>query len=154
MAFAPERKKMDPKDFEQVEVNKLLNTQIIDVQYENGHQFPSYEGKPGKVADAVRFKFAIEGMKYNRYSKWMTFTMGSKGALYSKYLSALVKGIKPDTKFDIDHLVGMKIQTLWKQNGEYQNLEVIVPVDPMVEYTEEPAGPKSSTEPDEEGQPF
>lgn len=145
--FTEEKKKLDPKEYEQVKVNALLPTTIHEVQYDISHSFKGYEGKPGSTQPAVRFKFAIEGMKFHKYSRWMKILSGEKSNLYTKYLVPLVAGIKPDAKFDIDHLKGMKVQTLWTQDGDFQNMSIIVPALGMIEYTDQPAVPESDQPP-------
>lgn len=136
--FAPERKKMDPKDYEKVVVNDLLPTVIEEIQYEPDHTFKGFKGAPDTVGVAVRFKLQIEGMKFHKYTRWMKFMMGEKSNLFTKYLAPLVDGIEPDSKFDLDHLKGMKIKTLWKENGDFQNLEIIIPHASKIPYTDQP----------------
>jgi len=57
----------------------------------------------------------------------MSFSYGDKANLYLKYLVPLVEGAKPEMDFDIDHLKGMKIKTLWITKNEFQNIDVIRP---------------------------
>lgn len=137
--FAPPRKKMDPKDFEQVKVNDLLPSTIVSIEYEDNHQFPGFQGAPGTVEKGVRIKFSIDGYKHPKNSGWLKFSYGSKTNLYKKYLSSLVEGMSPDATFDLDHLVGMRIKTMWKQNGTWQNLSLVVPFDKPIPYTPDPA---------------
>jgi len=114
---------------------------ISDINYEDKHIFKGFQGKPDTTQPAVRFKFTIEGCEFPKYSRWLKFTLGEKANLYKKYVSALVKDIKPDDKFDLDHLKGMKVKTLWKQNGDYQNLEIILPEAEPIPYTDKEAEP-------------
>jgi len=67
----------------------------------------------------------------------MRFNVGEKSNLYKKYLAKLVEGIIPDADFDIDHLRGMKIKTLWEESNDFQNIESIFPLDKKISYTEE-----------------
>lgn len=133
--FAPESKKME---YEKVEANKLLPGYIEEVQYEESRTFKGFKGKPDVQMPAVRFKIGIIGLSFPKYSRWMKFNTGEKSNLYGKYLSKLVAGIKPDMKFDLDHLTGMKVSTLWSNNGDFQNIEIIVPTDKAFPYTQEP----------------
>lgn len=144
--FPPEKPKMDPKDYERVKTNELLNTVIDDIQLDEKHPFKGFQGKPDTIQSAVRFKFMIEGMKFHKYSRWMKFMYSEKSTLYSKYIVPLVSGIKPEAKFDIEHLRGMKVKTLWRNNGDFQNLEIIVPANGMVPYTSEPCVKKPADE--------
>ena len=139
--FQPEREKADPKSFEQVKVNDLLPTTIEAVQYEEAHAFKGFQGKADTIQPGVRFKFLIDGYKFPKYSRWMKFNYSEKSNLYSKYLKPLVEGILPDAKFDIDNLINLRVKTLWKQNGDFQNLELIVPEDKALPYTDKQSEP-------------
>ena len=67
----------------------------------------------------------------------MRFNVGEKSNLYRKYLVKLVEGITPDADFDIDHLRGMKIKTLWEEQNDFQNIESIFPLEKKISYTED-----------------
>lgn len=154
--FPPERKKMDPKDYEQVKVNDLLKTTIELIEYDEDHLFKGYEGNPDTNELGIRFKLILDGYKFPKKTRWMKFSMDARSNLFSKFLKSLVEGIKENSKFDLDHLIGMKVKTLWEQNGEYQNLKLIVPEDKPILYTDIPASTQKSEQPeqDEETVPF
>lgn len=142
--FTPEKKKLDPKSYEQVKINALIAATITAIEYKDDHQFPGYKGNPPTIDKAVRIKMTLEGYEFPRTSGWLRFSNGEKASLYKKYLVPLVEGIKPDAKFDLDHLIGMKVQLMFIQNKEYQNINVIVPADKPLGYTDQPATAKES----------
>ncbi|MFI5344223.1 MAG: hypothetical protein ACHQUC_08390, partial [Chlamydiales bacterium] len=99
---------------------------ISEIEYDEQHKM-SYKGEE-KVASCVRFKFALKGCEFPHRSRWMTFSYGEKANLFKKYLSNLVEDAEPDMDFDLDDLKGFEIKTMWKEEGEYDSLELIRPL--------------------------
>lgn len=121
--------KRDTKNYEKVSTEGFVPGIIEEVIYDKEHTFKGFEGKPDTQEFGVRLKFTLDGCKFPHYSKWMRFNYGEKANLYKKVLVPLVEGIKPDqTDFDLDQIKGMKVNTLWVDNDEFQNLETIRPI--------------------------
>lgn len=122
--YPPPRPKMD---FERIPVyDEWINGEIIDIEFNAEHE-STWNGEK-KIRPAVRFKFSLEGCKFPHRTGWMTFSYGEKTTLFKKYLTALVDGAQPDMKFDLESLKGMKIKTMWSENGDYDNLEMVRPI--------------------------
>lgn len=136
----------DRTDFEKVPVDVWISGTIAEVKYDPNHEF-TYKGEK-KTSSAVRFKFSLEGCTYPHYSRWMTFSYGEKANLYKKFLTWLVPGAEPDFDYDLDKLNGCQIKTMWSNNEEYQNLEMIRPLE-IVKKNGAPA-PKQSDDKDDE----
>ncbi len=113
--------------YELVPVNTFVAGTIEEIQRDEA-RVTRFEGKES-VNDMVRLKFKLDGLKFARYSKWMTFSYGSKASLYKNILVPLVKDAKADMDFDLSTLVGKRVNTFWTQKGEYQNLQLIVPLE-------------------------
>lgn len=120
--------KKDSKDYEKVSTEGMVPGFIEDIAYDNEHPFKGFEGKPDTKAPAVRLKFKLDGYQYPHYSRWMRFNYGEKANLFKRVLLPLVEGAKPDMDFDLDQLKGAKVNTLWVDSGDYQNLETIRPI--------------------------
>ena len=58
----------------------------------------------------------------------MTFNTGGKSNLFKKYVSKLVANARPDMLFDFDELKNLPVKTLWENQGDFQNLESILPM--------------------------
>jgi hypothetical protein len=116
-------------DFEKVRTGDFILGTIDKIEYENEHTFKGYQGAADKVAPAIRIVFKLEGYEYPHRSRWMNFNMGEKANLYKKYVTKLVANAKPDMDFDLDELIGMKVKTIWEDNGDFQNLESIYPAE-------------------------
>jgi hypothetical protein len=125
--YPPERKKIE---YEKVELDTWIPGIIEDIEYDMQRE-SMWEGKK-KVGPAVRFKLKLDGYKYPKKTRWGSFNLGEKSNLYKKYVSVLVEGAKPDVVFDLDLLKGMAVKTMWSQNEEYQNLEMIRPLNGML----------------------
>lgn len=117
-------------EFEKVKVDEWIAGDIAEVQYDKAHEF-TFKGEK-KINPGVRFKFSLEGYNFPHYSRWMTFSYGEKSNLYRKYLFCLVDGAKPDMDFDLDELKGFPIKTMWSNNDDFQNLEMIRPQGAML----------------------
>ena len=118
--------KKDPKDYERIKkYDEWIPGEISKVELDEAHQFA---GKFPRVAQAVRFKFKLEGHQYEHSSGWMSFSYNEKARLLNKYLFQLVEGCTPNMSFDLDRLQGMKIKTMWIQDGDYDTLDSIRPL--------------------------
>lgn len=115
--------------YEDVPVNDFVSGQIIDIEYDLAHEF---KGKNTKVAPGFRFVLRIDGLKFNKKTKWMGLSLDKKSTLYSKYVASLVEKPEPYMNFDIDRLIGMNVKMLWKftdPDKKYQAIDSIRPLD-------------------------
>jgi hypothetical protein len=119
---------------------------IAEINYDKEHKFKGFQGKEDTIQMGVRFKFLLDGYQYPHYSRWMKFSYAEKSNLYKIFIAKLVESPTPDMDLDLDLLKGMKIKTLWNENGEYQNLESIFPAGAKVKATD----PLPTEEPIEE----
>lgn len=121
---------MPPKrdmQYEKVPVGDFVNGEISDVEYDMSHSFKGYQGKERTTQPGVRLVFKLDGCKYLHKTRWMKFSYHEKSGLYSKYLIKLVDGATPGMEFDLDKIKGMKVKTIWADNGDFQNIENIFP---------------------------
>lgn len=123
----PQRPKTE---FEQVDTTDWILGVISDIQYNETYK-RVWQGEE-KIGPAVRLKFELEGYKFPHYSGWLSFGYSERSNLYKKYISSLVEGAIPDMDFDLDQLKGLPVKIMFKQNGEYQNVELIRPVNGKV----------------------
>lgn len=123
--------------FEKLKIGEMLPGAIEDIEYDISHKF-SFKGED-KISPGVRFVFKVDGYQYHHRSRWMKFNAGEKSNLYKMILSKLVSNAKPDMEFDIDHLKGLRVKTLWAENNDFQNLESVFPEDEKVLFTTEDA---------------
>lgn len=112
-------------EYEKVKTDDFVTGTITEIKYDMEHK-SSYQGKE-KIGPACRFTFEIDGYKYPHGTPWMFFGYGEKTNLYKKYISSLVQNAEPDMEFDLDQLKGMKVKILWKDNGDFQHVDVIRP---------------------------
>lgn len=119
--------KRDSANYEKVKIGDMLPGTITEVKYDEKHTFKGFQGAADTVSMGVRFTFTLDGYKHPHYSRWMKFNYGSKANLYAKYLAKLVNNAKPDMDFDLDLLKGMRVKTLWSENGDFQNIDSIFP---------------------------
>jgi hypothetical protein len=112
--------------FEKVKVGEFVPGRIAEIEYDMEHKF-YYQGAE-KVARGVRFVFELEGYKYPHKSRWLKFMAFEKAPLYIMYISKLVENVKPSDTFDLDALVGMKIQTMWANDKDFQVVESVEPI--------------------------
>ena len=117
--------------YEKVPTGIPVNGIIHEVQYDEKRIWKGYvnpeTGAIGKdtVFPGVRFVFDLDGCVYQHYSRWMKFNVGEQSNLYKKYLVNLIENAVPDMDFDLDELNGMRITTVWADDGDFQNLESI-----------------------------
>jgi len=138
--------KHENKEFEKVTVGEMIPGVIADINYDKEHKFKGFQGAADTIQTGVRFKFTLEGCQYSHYSRWMKFSYAEKSNLYKIFIAKLVENPTPDMDLDLDLLKGMKVKTLWNENGEYQNLESIFPAGAKVKASD----PLPTEEPGEE----
>lgn len=114
------------REFEQVAVDEWIPGEIVDIQYEQEHEF-TYKGNK-KIGDAVKILIRLDGYKDNKSTGWWAFNYSEKSNLYNIFIKSLVPGATPNMSFDLDGLKGMKIKAMYAQNGEYQNLAMVRPL--------------------------
>ena len=126
MLKPPPRQKIE---YEKVATDDWTVGVIDEIEFEKDRATGFRDEKTGEeiIHDSVRFKFILDGYKFPHKSNWMKLSYHEKSNLYIKYLSALVEGAKPDMDFDLEQLQGLPVKIMWKQNGEYQNVEIIRP---------------------------
>jgi len=114
-------------EFEMVADDTFVIGEILDIEYDNKHQF-TFQNEV-KEKPAVRFVFKLEGYKHAHKSKWLTFSYNDKSNLFIKYLSELMVDAFPKMDFDLDRLKGFKVKTLWKtvdfKGRKFQDVETI-----------------------------
>ena len=119
-------------NYEKVIVGEMIPGVIEVVEYDQEHKFKGFQGKEDTMQPAARLKFKLDGYEHPHYTRWMKFSLGEKANLYKKYVAKLVENAVPDMDLDLDILNGMKIKTVWSEDGEYQNIDAIYPVGPKV----------------------
>jgi hypothetical protein len=128
----PRREKTE---FERVGVYGDFVPGVIEViEYDPTHK-TTYLGEQSEKF-CVRIGFRLDGYNFLHRSRWLTFSYGEKANLYKKFISKLVKNAKPDMCFDLDVLKGLRVKTIWVENGEYENLENVFPEGEKIEVTE------------------
>jgi hypothetical protein len=114
-------------EFERVPMyDDWIKGKIEDIEFNAEHK-STWNGEE-KIRPAVRFKFALDGCQFAHRTGWMTFSYGEKTTLFKKYITALVKDAQPDMDFDLERLKGLEVKTMWAQNGDYDNLEMVRPM--------------------------
>lgn len=129
-------------EYEKVKAGELIPGIISEIKYDMAHK-SVWQGKE-KIRPAVQIKLKLDGYKYAHGTPWLTFSYGEKARLYLTFIAKLVENARPDMDFDLDCLKGMRVKTIWSDNGDYQNLDNIYPL----EYKVNPGVP--STAPHEE----
>lgn len=114
-------------DFEKVESDVWIPGFIKDIERDEARE-SEFKGEK-RIVDSVRFVFELEGYKFPHKSRWMALSYHKKAGLFSKYMVALVENAKPYMLFDLTKIKNMKVKTMWSQNGEWSNLEMIRPLD-------------------------
>lgn len=122
--------------YEKVKDDVWLTGVIEEVQFEKDHKF---KGQFPRTADAVRFKFVLDGYKQPHYSNWLTFSYDERSRLFKDFLVKLVDGAVPWMEFDTDQLTGKPVKTMWTtapgKNGQtYQNVDRVMSYGPKSVY--------------------
>jgi hypothetical protein len=125
--------KRSSTDYEKLKIGEFITGEIEKVEYDQEHTFKGFQGKEDTIQPAVRFKFRFDGYNFPHYSRWMKFMYAPKANLFVKYVSKLVKDAEPDMDFDLDLLNGVRVKTIWAENGDFQNIENIFPLGEKVD---------------------
>jgi len=115
--------------YEKVKVGEFVFGEIADIEYDMSHTFKGFQGKPDTQQAGVRLVFKLDGCEHPHKTRWMKFSYHEKANLYKNFVSKLVEGCAPGMEFDLDKIKGMKVKTIWANNGDFQNIENIFPVD-------------------------
>lgn len=114
--------------YEKVKCGEFLLGTIDKIDYDMEHVFKGFQGGEDKKQPGIRFVVKLQGYEYPHRSRWMKFSLHEKSNLFKKYVSKLINNAHPDMDVDLDILIGMGIKTVWEENGEFQNIELIAPV--------------------------
>lgn len=118
------------REFEQVVVDEWLTGEIVDIQYEKEHEF-TYKGNKS-IGPAAKILIQLDGYRDKKSTGWWSFNYSEKSNLYKFFIHTLVEGASPNMDFDLDNLKNLRIKVMYTQNGEYQNLMAVRPVDKKV----------------------
>lgn len=126
--------------YEKVRTDDWVEGIIEDVQRDEKRDtgFKDEETGEPKIVDCVRFKFKLNGYQHPHYSRWMSFSYHEKSNLMKKYLMSLVDGATPDFDFDIEALKGFGVKLMWQDNGDFQNVEMVRPLNGKLKGSEIP----------------
>jgi len=128
MPYIPPREKTD---FEKVIVDEWITGKIVaEKVFENVDQkFKDKEGNDSvRKVNQVRFELSLDGYQHNHYSSRMTLSTHEKSNLFKFLQQIYGENIAPDLAIDTAKLIGLKVKTMWGNNGEYQNLIQIRPL--------------------------
>lgn len=128
-------------DFEKVPTNDFVNAVIAEIEYDENHLFRGFATKDGKsIPDTIRcgarFTFEIEGCKFPHKSRWMKLVYSKKAPVFKKYIMPLVEGAREYMDWDLDNLKGMRIKMLWRDDGNFQDIDTVRPRDRALAYKE------------------
>ena len=142
---------MKPKKrvFEQVKVDEWLKGTIADIKYDDEHEF-TYKSESYK-AQAVKIFIELDGYKEKKQTQWMSFLYTERANLYKLFVSELVAGALPKMELDLEVINNMRIKVMYAQNGEYQNITMVRPLDSKVLASSKP--PKDQPESSETDEP-
>jgi hypothetical protein len=123
------------RDYEKVRTDDWVTGEIEDIQREEKRDTGFKDEETGEpiIKDCIRFKFKLDGYEYPHYSRWLSFSYHEKANLLKKYVMNLVEGAQPDMDFDVERLKGMKVKLMWQDNGDFQNIEMIRPVEKKID---------------------
>ncbi|MFA5499466.1 MAG: hypothetical protein WC404_00125 [Candidatus Omnitrophota bacterium] len=126
------------KEYEKVPTGIPVNGIIHEVQYDEKRNWKGFidpetgVAKKDSIFPGVRFVFDLDGCTYQHHSRWMKFNVGSQSNLFNKYLVNLIENAVPDMDFDLDELRGMRVTTVWADDGDYQKIESISATGPKI----------------------
>ncbi len=143
------------KDFEKLAVDEWLTGSIVgeDVFKDVEQKFKDQKtGETGvRKVDMVRFKFQVDGYVYNHYSRKMTLSMNEKSNLFKFLQQIYGQSIVPDIPVNTEKLAGLKVKVMFTNDGEYQNLTMIRPLEPAPIIWDIPEEPEITEPEHEEG---
>ena len=141
-------------EYEKVTTDDWTTGIIEKVDYDENHEFPvftkqgdKYVKSGVKTAEAVRFRFKLDGYEKPHVSRWMTFNYGEKANLVKKYLMPLLGEMKAD--FDIESMNGMPVKVMWAEKNGFYSVDVIRPIKVAETAVSEPAEGDPVNESDE-----
>lgn len=114
--------------FEKVKTGEFIFGTIDKIEYDREHIFKGFQGAEDKKQPGIRFVLKLQGYEYPHRSRWMKFSLHEKSNLFKKYVAKLVNNAHPDMDIDLDILLNTNIKTVWEDNGDFQNIELIAPV--------------------------
>lgn len=122
-----------PMTFEKIKTDDFVTGTIEDIVYDKEHVFKGFNGAPDSPPQlGVRFVFNVDGYKFPHKTPWLKMSYSAKSNLFKKYISSLVQGAKEYMDFDLDQLKGMRVKLLWIDNGDFQGVETIRPLDAKI----------------------
>jgi hypothetical protein len=114
------------REFEQVKVDEWLTGEIVDILYEENREFV-FKGQKSNQ-DAVRLIITLDGYKDKHPTNWLKFNYSEKSNLFKNFILPLVEGAYQNMPFDLDNLKNTRIKIMYGQNGEYQNIVMVRPL--------------------------
>lgn len=131
------------KEFERVPTDDFVSAEIVEIIYDEQHEFNSFGSSEKEIGFGVQLKFVISGLEHPKKSRWFRFSYDERSNVYKLFLAPLVKDAAPYMEFDMDQLKGMKIKMLWKDDKDprYQSIDNIRPVGDKI-VSNIPQGPK------------
>lgn len=132
MLKPPPRTKMI---YEKVRTEDWVLGIIDEIESDEKHDTKFKDEDTGEaiIKHCIRFKFLLDGYEFPHYSNWMSFSYHEKAGLMKKYLFNLVENAVPEMDFDLERLNKMKVKLMWSTNGDFQNIEMIRPVDKKID---------------------
>lgn len=122
-------------EYEKVNTEDWATGIIEDIQREEKRDTGFKDEETGEplIKDCIRFKFKLDGYSYPHYSRWMSFSYHEKANLLKKYIFNLVEGAQPEMDFDLERLKSMRVKMMWSNNGDFQNIEMIRPLEKKID---------------------
>ena len=121
------------REYEKVVVDTWVEGIIEVVQYDGNRTYSVKDKETGEWSKAtaphVRFKFKLDGYQFPHYGRWMKASTNEKSNFYGKYLKPLCPTHDPvDCAIDLDSLTGVRVKTMWEDDGDYQRVTAIRPL--------------------------
>jgi len=131
------------KEFEKVPVDDFVSATIVDIKYDEAHEFSVFQSDEKEIGFGVQFTLEISGLREPKKTRWYRFSYDQKSNLYKLFIAPLVQDAQPYMEFDLDQLKGVAVKMLWKNDKDprYQSIETIRPVGSKV-VSNIPQGPK------------